>query len=83
MTDIETQFMPVEEAVVIDTYDALADHYDERYDTPVGREEDEIVKGWISSPHLATDHVLDIGCGTGLLLDLHSESVTPDRKSVV
>ena len=60
------------------TYDELADQYDARYTDPWSLAENELVKGLILD-HF-NDHpplTLDVGCGTGLLLDL---GITmPDR----
>jgi len=50
------------------TYDQLADLYDSRYDTPMAHKEDaylfDVLRPWLNRT------VLDIGAGTGLLLDM-------------
>jgi hypothetical protein len=50
------------------TYDKLADLYDSRYDTPMAHKEDEYLFGELR-PWLRRT-VLDVGAGTGLLLDM-------------
>ena len=57
---------------VAESYDRLAQGYDDEYTTPLNwaeeREISRLVKPYIHGM------VLDAGCGTGLLLDLHQDS---------
>jgi SAM-dependent methyltransferase len=52
-------------------YDRVADRYDQAYADPGHRAEDAWLAGWLR-PHLAANPdglVLDLGCGTGWVLD--------------
>ena len=51
-------------------YDAIADRYDELFSDPKGLEEEARV---IDLVRCEGGDVLDIGCGTGLLLDYHGQ----------
>jgi ubiquinone/menaquinone biosynthesis C-methylase UbiE len=50
-------------------YDDLASLYDSIYDTPMGRAENAIVFSRIAPYVARAQAILDVGCGTGLLLD--------------
>lgn len=66
---------------VTDVYDALAPEYDERYSSPEAIRENNVVKHWVDAPvpFLSKRRVLDIGCGTGLLIDLLGHKITPEH----
>lgn len=53
-------------------YDEIAPIYDERYDTPEARAENEEVKQYVCSRFISGENVtvLDIGAGTGLAVEL-------------
>lgn len=51
-------------------YDALAADYDTLYTDPVSRYENAVVRSVLHRLSLAEARVLDLGCGTGLFLDL-------------
>lgn len=51
-------------------YDSIAQKYDRMYANPFARAEDLWVRSDIASCLSASDSVLDVGCGTGALLDL-------------
>lgn len=55
-------------------YDGMAAHYDSFYADDAHRAEDEAVTGALM-PYL-TRSVLDVGCGTGLLLDYAADAMT-------
>jgi ubiquinone/menaquinone biosynthesis C-methylase UbiE len=55
---------------VRDAYDKLAEHYDDAYCTAKDIAENLLVRGHLRR-HLDNRHVIDLGCGTGLLLELH------------
>ena len=57
---------PGEESVT--AYDRVADCYDDHFDRPVDRWEDERLTELLA-PHVNRQSVLDLGCGTGWLLD--------------
>jgi len=50
-------------------YDTLADGYDASFWRTCDRAEDQVVRDWLA-PHVGVGRVLDVGCGTGLLLDV-------------
>lgn len=60
-------------------YDDLAGSYDARYSGDRERLENAFYASWISTPSLESDEVLDLGCGTGLLVDLLGHRVLPER----
>lgn len=57
LVDLEGRVVP---------YDAIADRYDDLFVDPVSLAEDQKVFGLVGN--LSEQHVLDIGCGTGLAL---------------
>lgn len=59
--------------VVRSSYDTLAEHYDEGYLAPRDIAENELIRR-ITRP-LTSGPVVDLGCGTGLFIDLHNGSV--------
>lgn len=54
----------------VEAYDAIADVYDEQYSDPVYRAEDLAVKALMQRREVISKPVLDVGCGTGKLLEL-------------
>ena len=62
-----------------DVYDALAPTYDERYDTPVAHAEDAFVATLLRPLVEGARNVLDVGCGTGLLVDLLGDVLPVER----
>jgi SAM-dependent methyltransferase len=61
-----TRVLPVS-ADVARLYDEKADAYDDHFRRKVDRVEDRVLYGWLR-PHLTGRRVLDVGCGTGALL---------------
>jgi len=57
-------------------YDVIAEGYDATYSRATDRAEDHVARGWLGS--LANQRVLDVGCGTGLLVELRPE-IDPAR----
>src|SRR5690606_3037682 len=53
-----------------DAYDLLADSYDETFRAPRPRYEDDQIVTWLRRDGYLEGNVADLGCGTGLLLDL-------------
>jgi predicted TPR repeat methyltransferase len=62
---------------VVDTYDRLAPVYDARYSTPECRRENEQVANELAQS--CGGQVVDLGCGTGLLIDLLGDRIPADR----
>lgn len=56
-------------AAVAAAYDVLADGYDTTYNDEVSRSEDRRLLRWLLPELTRSHHVLDIGCGTGWVLD--------------
>lgn len=56
-----------------ESYDQLADRYDDAYCSPKDLAENDLIRRWTSP--LTPGPVLDVGCGTGLFIDLHNGSV--------
>lgn len=56
-------------AIAKQYYDDVADAYDELYQDPASRYEDDRVCALIAEWQLERARVLDLGCGTGALLD--------------
>jgi SAM-dependent methyltransferase len=52
----------------VSRYDSIAAHYDEHFTRPVDRWEDDRLAALLA-PLVADSDVLDLGCGTGWLLD--------------
>jgi SAM-dependent methyltransferase len=54
-------------------YDAVADHYDCAHHRPIDQAENRLVQDWLAprimDAVMAGDLILDLGCGTGWLLD--------------
>lgn len=73
MTEVQTS----RESPVAALYDDLAGSYDSRYDDDLAASENATYASWLSSPSLPYDSVLDLGCGTGLLLDLLGDVIDP------
>src|SRR5579864_3816622 len=51
-------------------YDTIAGDYDQLYTDPVSRYENAVVRSLLARLDLAHSDLLDLGCGTGLLLDM-------------
>lgn len=51
-------------------YDKYADQYDRAYTSALHHAEDRVIQGWLAQVIPPTARVIDLGCGTGLLLDL-------------
>jgi SAM-dependent methyltransferase len=67
---------------VVGYYDTVAAKYDRLYADPVSEWENANATDWLLSSGVdwSTAHIVDIGCGTGLLLDcLLSNSIHPQR----
>jgi SAM-dependent methyltransferase len=68
-----TMGAPVEETTILNRarvdypspYDSLAEHYDDNYDKPEYRQEDQEIIDIIGK----CESLVDIGCGTGMILD--------------
>lgn len=60
-----------------DLYDGLAATYDEMYATPEDYHEDGVVQELLWPLVEESYSVFDVGCGTGLLLDLHGPRIDP------
>ena len=65
-----------EREIVAETYDILAEAYDTSYLDPKDLAENSVVRR-LTRALVETGQVLDVGCGTGLLLELHD--VDPTR----
>lgn len=64
---------------VAPTYDRLAPEYDDRYSSDACRLENQQVAGWLDVDDLDQRTVIDVGCGTGLLIDLLGHRISPER----
>jgi SAM-dependent methyltransferase len=69
--------MTVTTAEVISIYDGIAPVYDARHDTPERRQQNQEVADLLRPS--ASGHVLDLGCGTGLLIDILGDRIRTDR----
>jgi SAM-dependent methyltransferase len=64
---------------ISEVYDELAPEYDERYSGPDELYENSVVADWIFNPILPELNILDVGCGTGLLIDLLGFAIPPEN----
>lgn len=55
---------------IVEIYDRFAPEYDTLYGSPLDRAEDQYVAGLLDGLIGVWDRVIDLGCGTGILLDL-------------
>lgn len=60
----------------MDSYDSIADIYDTLFDDDYSMKENRAIANMLT-PYLYNKSILDIGCGTGLLLDMFS--LKPDK----
>lgn len=59
------------------TYDCIADRYDDIYSSKHCHVENQLVAGMLKQVLPPTRPILDVGCGTGLLLDLLPQLAVP------
>lgn len=73
MTNLNTNVFSV-----IDFYNSMAESYDKHYKDPVSKREDHFMRSYLKPYVERPHHILDIGSGTGWLLDNFPEIVPAD-----